>query len=90
MTNGFQFLRGAAWFMAAIKNFGKHHGLAYEAANRIPHGVTFRVWTRCILLRADPAEFDRLDGIFRSRGLHMITNVSRDVHDVDDWRDAFQ
>ena len=74
-SQGYDFLKIAGWLQTAIRGYAGLMGLKAEAKSRLPWGSTFRAWQRCLKIPASPAEFTKIDQVFRERGITGVKTV---------------
>lgn len=82
---GFDFLRGSRWFVAALRLWCTIHGVEYVTDYRVPAGSSFRAWARCIHVRMQPSTVQWIDGILRSRGVSAVHSVPRSLGDLENF-----
>lgn len=87
---GFQFLRGAAWFVAYVKCLANAHGSPCAVRRCIPYGDFLRSWTGCILVRASPGDMAKVDEILRQRDAFAVKSVRKSLGSLEDFKFQLQ
>eukprot|EP00438_Fugacium_kawagutii_P027561 Skav207080 [mRNA] locus=scaffold1909:525523:530421:+ [translate_table: standard] len=72
----YTFIKGAGWFVSLLKVMCTHWGLPYITSNKVPAGVSFNSWRRCILVRVNPATVQMIDHRLAAHGVRQIRKIS--------------
>lgn len=71
----FNFVRAAAWLQAFLKSFANTYHTDCSSVLHPPVGLTFRTWTRCILIRIPMGHVEALDVEFRRPGVAAVWRI---------------
>ena len=69
------FHKSASSFQAALKCLAVALAIPYKPIKRLPDGPIFRCWVNCLLIRTDPAIFDKVHSLMQQRGAIAVQSV---------------
>eukprot|EP00438_Fugacium_kawagutii_P004951 Skav216523 [mRNA] locus=scaffold4485:225672:227267:- [translate_table: standard] len=85
----YSFIKGAGWLVSLLKVFCSHFDLPYVTDYKVPGGVSFHTWHRCVLIKVSAATVAKIDSLFASAGVRYVRKISTSFGQVRGfWEDS--